>query len=95
MIYGYYSGVYAARNTVLDLDRSLIGFGYAGSNLARRAINEWTGGWAYLFWTSDSAGSIQLNTQYAYIRNNPWSAGTGPRSANAHLVMGTLRYNLP
>jgi hypothetical protein len=94
-LFTYYSGVYAPRNTALDLDHSQIGFGYAGSNVARRAINEWTVGWGTLFWNSESSGSIQLNTQYSYIRNNPWSAGTGPRAANAHLILGTLRYNLP
>jgi hypothetical protein len=66
-----------------------------GSNAGRRAIQEWTTGWGQLFWTSESAGSVQLNTQYSYIRNNPWGSGTGPRLSSAHLVLGQVRYNLP
>jgi hypothetical protein len=93
--FGYYSGVYASRNTAVDANATLVGFGYPGSNAARRMIQESTVGWGQLFWNSESAGSIQLNTQYSYIRNFPWSSGTGPRSANANLVFGQIRYNLP
>lgn len=91
----YYSGTYASRNTTIDSDGSVVGFGYPGSNAARRVIHEWTLGWGQLFWNSESAGSIQFGSQYSYIKTNPWSAGTGPRSANAHLIFGQIRYNLP
>ena len=91
----YYSGVYAGRNLVRDTDGSTIGFGYPGSNAARRLIHELSTGWAQLFWNSESAGSIQFNSQYSYIVNAPWYAGSGPSTANANLVFGQIRYNLP
>lgn len=93
--FGYYSGVYAAKNTARDLDGTAIGFGYDGSNAARRIVGEWTGGWARALWAGEDAGSIQFSTQYSYLTNNPWWTGPGPSNARVHLIMGQLRYNLP
>jgi hypothetical protein len=94
-LFSYYSGVYASRNTLIDANGSAVGFGYSGSNAARRLIHEWTAGWGQLLWGSESSGSIQFNSQYAYIHNHPWSSGLGPRLAAAHLIFGQIRYNLP
>jgi hypothetical protein len=95
MVFGYFSGAYAARNTAIDTDGSQIGFGFAGSNMSRRTIPEWTTGWSHLIWESVAAGSIQINTQYSYIRNYPWWAGVGPRFSRLNAFFGQLRYNLP
>lgn len=95
MLFGYFSGVYTSKNTTVDLNGNLIGFGYPGSNVSRRLIQEWTTGWGQLLWASEAAGSLQLNTQYSYIRNFPWVVGTGPRLASAHLAFAQIRYNLP
>jgi hypothetical protein len=95
MLFGYYSGVYIARNTTIDRNGALVGFGYPGSNAGRRTIQEGTIGWGRLLWNSESAGSIQFNSQYSYIKNHPWSAADGPSSSQAHLVFGQIRYNLP
>lgn len=95
MLFGYYSGVYSGRNTAVDVDKSIVGFGYPGSNAARRLIHEATIGWGQLFWNSESAGSIQFNSQYSYILNFPWSTAGGPRKASANLIFGQIRYNLP
>jgi len=94
-VFGYFSGVFAARNTTIDTDGNQIGFGYTGSNMSRRTIQEWTAGWAHLIWDSVAVGSIQVNTQYSYVRNFPWWAGTGPRFSRANVVFGQVRYNLP
>ena len=95
MFFGYFSGAYLARNTAVDSNGSLVGFGYPGSNAGRRLIQEWTGGWGQLLWASENSGSIQLNSQYAYIRNYPWAAGSGPRKAASHIIFLQGRYNLP
>lgn len=94
-ISGYYSGVYLDRNVVVDQNGSLVGFGFEGSNAARRSIQQWTGTWGHLLWASESSGSLQWNSQYSYIQNYPWAASTGPRQGTAHLVFGQIRYNLP
>ncbi len=94
-VFGYYSGLYGARNTALDRDGSPIGFGYAGSSASRRLTHEFTGGWAQTLWTSEDAGSMQYAVQYSYLLNYPWWISPGPTSAHAHMVFAQIRYNLP
>jgi hypothetical protein len=38
---------------------------------------------------------VQWGLQYAHIWVYPWAVGNGPNSANANMVFGQLRYNLP
>jgi hypothetical protein len=95
-LYLYYSGVYADRKTAVDLDGSLIGFGYPGaSNVADRVIDEATAGFSWVLWKYENLGSLQLGFQYAYVRVRPWSAAGGPDRAQTQMVLSQLRYNLP
>lgn len=93
--FGYYSGLYGARNTAIDVDGSLIGFGYNGSSSARRTVREWTGGWAQSIWSGEDAGSIQFSAQYSFLENRSWWVSKAPSNTNGHMVFGQLRYNLP
>jgi hypothetical protein len=77
-LFGYFSGFHAAHNTALDVNGSLIGFGFEGSTNARRSAQEWTAGWSQALWSSDDAGSIQYAVQYSRLGNAFWSSGNAP-----------------
>ena len=94
--YTYYSGVYGKRNTAVDTNGSLIGWGYPGaSNAADRVVQEATGGYSRVLWKYENLGSVQWGFQYAYLWLQPWSAATGPAQAHTHMFFSQLRYNLP
>jgi hypothetical protein len=93
--FAYYSGLYGARNTTIDLDGSQIGFGYKTSNAGRRLIEESTVGWSHTLWSSEDAGSVQYTSQYSYLLSQPWAPGNGPRFAHSHMLFWQIRYNLP
>jgi hypothetical protein len=95
--YAYYSGVYAQRNSTLDSNGTLIGYGFPGANLnADRVIEEFTGGYSRVIWKHENLGSVQWGGQYAYVWLAPWvSAGSGTSKASANMVFGQVRYNLP
>jgi hypothetical protein len=96
-LYFYYSGLYAQKNATLNSDGTCcVGFGFPGaSNAADRLIEEATGGYSRVLWKYENLGSVQWGLQYAHIWVYPWAAGNGPNSANANMVFGQLRYNLP
>jgi hypothetical protein len=96
-LYVYYSGAYADRNSTLNSDGTCcVGFGFpSANNTADRVIQEVTGGYSRVIWKHENLGSVQWGVQYAYMWLSPWVAGSGPNSANANMVLGQTRYNLP
>jgi hypothetical protein len=94
---GYYSGAHAAESLSLDTDGvSYLGYGYPGSsNANNKRIREITGVFAWEAWKLADRGSMQLNIQTSWLTREPWSRGSGPRSANAGLFFAQVRYNLP
>jgi hypothetical protein len=96
-VYFYYSGLYAQKNATLDSTGTCcVGFGGPGSNLnPDRYIQEATGGWSRVLWKFENVGSVQYGVQYAYVWLAPWVAQPGASQANANMVFGQFRYNLP
>ncbi len=97
LLYAYYGGIYVGRNTAIDTDGKLIGYGYSGSSASQnRAIQEGTVGLIQTFWKDAKYGALSLITQYSYLTRNPWSVATGkPATADLHMVFLDLRYTLP
>jgi hypothetical protein len=95
--YIYYGGVYISRNTALDTNGSLIGYGYRGSpNSQNRSIQEITGGWTHTIWRDGKYGALQDMVQYAYFFRNPWFvAANAPKNAHETAIWFNLRYVLP
>jgi hypothetical protein len=93
---GYYSGVAIDDTYFADTDGGAIGYGYPGaSNATNRTIREITGTLSYLAVRTENRGSAQVGIQTSWLRREPWSVSTGPRSADAFLFFGQVRYNLP
>ena len=92
----YDSGVRAGASYSLDADGSSIGFGYPGApTLANKSIDEVTGVFTWQAWRIEGRGSMQWTTQASWLRRTPWSAGAGPASADAFMLLTQIRYNLP
>jgi len=102
----YYGGMYAQRNTFVDITSTaaiqpIIGFGGpSGTNAANtvqnRSVQQGTVDWNQVFWRNPQYGAVMLITQVSYLTRSPWFvAAGGPK--NAHLTMGylSLRYVLP
>jgi len=97
LIYGYYGGVYVAKNLALDANgKTLIGYGGISSDGQNRAIQEITFGTNTTLAKDAKWGALNLMFQYSYLQRNPWYAAVGAPS-NASLSMGfvNLRYTLP
>jgi hypothetical protein len=96
LFYGYYGGVYVAKNMALDTNGKLIGYGSISSDGQNRAIQEITFGTNTTLAKDAKWGALNLMFQYSYLQRNPWLV-TGTNPANAHLSMGfvNLRYSLP
>jgi hypothetical protein len=96
LFYGYYGGVYVAKNLAVDTTGKLIGYGPISSDGQNRAIQEVTFGSNTTLARSPRWGALNLMFQYSYLQRNPWLA-TGTAPSNAHLDMGfiNLRYTLP
>lgn len=97
----YYGGMYAQRNSFLDVTNPvpgrLGGFGGLNSpNSANRAIQEGTIDWTQTFWRNPQYGAVLLVTQGSYLTRAPWFVAAGAPK-NAHLFMSyvSLRYVLP
>lgn len=103
MFYGYYSGVYAGRNSAKVAPNTACGalgycgFGYPGSSSAmNRDIQEATLGISRTFWHSPELGKLMASTQVSYVTRNPWSVAPGtPNNANLMMAFITMRYILP
>jgi hypothetical protein len=97
LFYGYYGGVYIARNLALDANgKTLIGYGGISSDGQNRAIQEVSFGTNTTLLKDAKWGALNLMFQYSYLQRNPWYAAVGAPS-NASLSMGfvNLRYTLP
>ncbi len=97
LLFGYYGADYFNRNTTLDLNGKLVGYGYSGSpNTQNRSIQEGTGGFIQTFWKNPSWGALQFIFQYGYFIRDPWYVAPGqPKSAHDSQVYVDLRYVLP
>jgi hypothetical protein len=95
--YGYYGGAYFDRNTAIDLNGKLVGYGYSGApNTQNRSIQEATSGLHWTFWKSPNWGALQFMVQYAYLVRNPWYVAIGqPKNAHNSTVFVNLRYAFP
>jgi hypothetical protein len=96
--YGYYGGIYIARNTALDANGTTrIGYGYTGSpNSQNRSTQEGTTGIIQTFFNDSKYGAVQMMLQYAYFTRNPWFVAAGaPKNAHESAVWFNLRYVLP
>ena len=92
----YDSGVNAGASCSTDIDGTFIGVGFPGAPKAdNKNIHEVTAVFAWQRWKIEGRGSMQWTTQVSWVARRPWSAVSGPSSANATLVFTQLRYNLP
>jgi hypothetical protein len=97
LFYGYYGGVYVAKNMALDANGTTkIGYGSIASDGQNRAIQEITFGSNTTLMRDPKWGAINLMFQYSYLQRNPWLAAAGAPT-DAHVSMGfvNLRYTLP
>ena len=96
LLFGYYGGVYIFKDTAVDTNGKLIGYGPLASDGQNRAIQEVTFGANATLAKSPKWGALNLLFQYSYLQRNPWLV-TGTAPDNAHLSMGffDLRYTLP
>jgi hypothetical protein len=88
-----YGGSYFSRNTAIDANGKLIGFGFAGST-NNRDIQEITFDYQHTFWKNRNYGALTLITQYSYLLRQPWTIN-GQSSAHTNMVWLDLRYTLP
>lgn len=97
LFYGYYGGMYVGRNSALDTNGKLVGYGYTGSASSNnRTIQEATFGMSNTFWKDPKYGALQLMFQYSYLQRNPWYVAAGqPSNASVNMVFFNLRYLLP
>ncbi|HEY6331805.1 MAG TPA: hypothetical protein VI756_20930 [Blastocatellia bacterium] len=98
LIWGYYGGVYAAKNVVIDpVTHALVGFGYQGSPSSQsRALQEPSFGISRSLWKDHRYGELQFNVQYSYVTRSPWFAPvTGPTTASTNMLFLDMRFLLP
>jgi hypothetical protein len=92
----YYSGMSSSRTAFVDNDGGMIGFGYPGASRdANERIAEFTATAWYLAVRTQNRGSAQVGVQTSWLQREPWSAGSGPDSAQAFMLFVQMRYNLP
>ena len=78
LIYGYYGGVYIAKNMAFDANGTTkIGYGRIASDGQNRAIQEITFGTNTTLMRDPKWGAINLMFQYSYLQRNPWLVTTG------------------
>jgi hypothetical protein len=97
LLYTYYGGAYYGKNTGVDTNGKLIGYGFSGSpNSSNRTIQEYTFGLVPTVWRNPQWGALQIITQYSYVFRNPWYVAAGtPKNAKTNMVYVNLRYTLP
>jgi hypothetical protein len=96
LFYGYYGGVYIAKNMALDTTGKLVGYGPISSDGQNRSIQEITFGTNTTLAKDSRWGALNLMFQYSYLQRNPWLAtGTAPTNANLSMGFVNLRYSLP
>jgi hypothetical protein len=99
-IYAYYGGIYIARNTAVDSNGKLVGWGMgSGSNATssqNRIIQEATFGFNQTLWKNAKYGALTFMGQYSYLTRTPWYVASGaPANANINMLFFNLRYTLP
>ena len=97
LIFAYYGGIYIGRDTVIDTNKKLVGYGYIGSASSQnRTIQEATFGFNQAIWKHPKYGALNLIGQYSYDTRDPWYVATGqPANATMNQVYFDLRYTLP
>lgn len=97
LLYAYWGGIFAERDTAIDANGSLIGFGYKGApNTMNRAINEITFGFNQTMWRNPRYGAINLMGQYYWAQRSLWSVANGaPDAAHDNTIFLDVRYSLP
>ncbi|HEX4133137.1 MAG TPA: hypothetical protein VHY84_00845 [Bryobacteraceae bacterium] len=97
LLYTYYSGDYIGRNTAIDTNGSLIGYGYKGSaNSQNRDIQEITFGFNQTMWKNPRYGAINVMGQYEWLERMPWYVAAGaPKNTHDNTIYFDLRYTLP
>jgi hypothetical protein len=97
LLYAYYGGIYIGRDTAVDANGSLVGYGYTKSaNSQNRAINEVSFGFNQTIWKDAKYGALNLMGQYEYLTRDPWYVAVGsPKSAHDNTIYVNLRYTLP
>jgi hypothetical protein len=97
LLYAYYGGISAGRNTAIDTNGGRIGYGYTGSpNSQNRAIQEITLGFNQTIWKNPRYGAFNVMGQYEYLFRNPWYvAPRSPRAAHDNTIYINIRYTLP
>jgi hypothetical protein len=97
LLFAYYGGIYIGRDTVVDANGKLVGYGYTGSsNSQNRAIQEGTFGFNQTMWANPRYGAINLIGQYEYLTREPWYvAPNAPGQAHDNTIFFDVRYTLP
>ena len=96
LLYAYYGGVFIAKNTAVDTNGKLIGYGPISSDGQNRAIQEFSIGTNFTLAKSPRWGALNLMMQYSYLQRNPWLVtGTSPTDADLNMGFVNLRYTLP
>ncbi len=98
LAYGYYGGVYIARNVVYAPGNGgFVGYGFTGSaNSQNRSVQEGTIGFTNTFWKDAKYGALSFMAQYSYFTRNPWFIAAGaPKNTHMNEVFLNLRYALP
>ncbi len=102
MIYAYYGGIMVGRDSVIDSNGKLVGYGYAGSATSQnRTIQELTFGTNNTIWKHPKYGALNFISQFSYVVRDPWyiapvtSGPTNPVNATDNMLFFDLRYTLP
>jgi hypothetical protein len=97
LLYAYYGGIYAGRNTAIDTNGSHVGYGFTGSsNGHNRTIQEVTFGFNQTLWKNPRYGAFNVMGQYEYLFRNPWYVAPGsPKAAHDNTIYVNIRYSLP
>jgi hypothetical protein len=92
----YYGGAYIQKNTAIDSNGRLVGYGFDGSpSNHNKSVQEFTFGYTRTFWRDPNYGGLQFTTQYSYLVRHPWSVGLDqPGGAHTNIVYLNLRYLL-
>jgi hypothetical protein len=97
LLYAYYGGIYVGRDTVIDTNGSLVGYGYRGSaNSQNRAIQELSFGFNQTIWSNPRYGAINYMMQYEWLQRAPWYVAPGsPKGTHDNTIYMNIRYTLP
>jgi uncharacterized coiled-coil protein SlyX len=97
LIFGYYGGIYVGRDTVVDTNGKLVGYGYSGAPTSQnRTVQEATLGFNQAVWKNPKYGAVNVIGQYSYLTRGPWYVASGqPTNASLNMVFFDLRYTLP